>query len=150
MEHPTDETLAEFALGLLGPAQRAEVAKHLEACEACNHMAADYRGIGEALQSWREAPPDLVAAAQQRVTQRLRLHALLDRLLADADLRRRVQEDPAGLLSAHGITPTPELLAAFKDLDASPARFPHELDERITKFRRLLEAFPGAPPPLDV
>jgi hypothetical protein len=71
---------------------------------------------------------------------------LLDRLFADAGLRRQAGQDPEAILSTHGVIPTPQLVAAFKDLGlVSPERFPGELDERITKLQRLLEWFPGNP-----
>jgi anti-sigma factor RsiW len=148
MEHPTDEVLAAFAMGLLATPHHTEVAGHLADCPGCERGAADYREMTEILHLWRDAPADLLATAQQGVTQRIRLQGLLEGLLADADVRRQAQADPHGLLSARGIIPTPELLAAFRDLDPSPAQFPHELDERVTKLRRLLEWFPGGPPPL--
>jgi anti-sigma factor ChrR (cupin superfamily) len=148
MEHPTDETLAAFALGLLAAPDHTRVATHLDACPGCERGAAGYREMSEILRLWRDAPSDLMTTAQEGVTQRIRLQGLLEGLLADPDLRRQAQADPHGLLNTRGITATPELLAAFRELDPSPARFPHELDERVTKLRRLLEWFPGAPPPL--
>jgi len=149
MEHPTDETVAAFALDLLDPREHAEVASHLDACPACARSAGGYREMSEALHVWRDAPTDVAAAAEAAITQRIRLQGLVEGLLSDAALRSRAQADPHALLSARGITPTPELLAAFRDLDPSPSRFPHELDERVTKLRRLLEWFPGGPPPLN-
>lgn len=149
MEHPAEDTLAAFALGLLPRTQRDEVAAHLETCHECNRAVGDYRETAAALHTWREVPPEVAAAGYDAIVQRIRLHRLLDRLFADAAMRRQAGQDPAGILAAHGIAPTPELLAAFKDLGlSSPERFPGELDERITKFRRLLEWFPGGPGPL--
>ncbi len=149
MEHPTEDVLTAFVLGLLPRTQRDEVAMHLETCDVCDRAIGDYRETAAALQMWCEAPPEMAAAGYEAIVQRLRLHRLLDRLFADAGLRRQAGQDPAGLLSAHGIAPTPQLLAAFKDLGgSSPERFPGELDERITKLRRLLEWFPGGPGPL--
>ncbi len=145
--HPSEDTLAEFALGLLPPAQREMISTHQEACQVCDRAVEEYREIAAALHAWHEAPPEAAAAGYEAIVQRARLHRLLDRLFANADLRRQAGQDPAGMLAAHGITPTPQLLAAFKDLGlSSPERFPGELDERITKFRRLLEWFPGATP----
>lgn len=146
-DHPSEDVLAEFALGLLSPAQRERVSAHLEACHVCDHIIEEYREIAEALHAWQEAPPETTAAGYEAIVQRARLHRLLDRLFANAELRRQAGQDPEGMLAAHGIAPTPQLLAAFRDLSlSSPERFPGELDERITKFRRLLEWFPGATP----
>jgi anti-sigma factor RsiW len=149
-DHPSEERLAEFALGLLSPTEREMVSAHQEACQVCDRAVEEYREIAAALHAWQEAPPEAVAAGYEAIVQRARLHRLLDRLFANAELRRQAGQDPEGMLAAHGIAPTPQLLAAFKDLSLlSPEQFPGELDERITKFRRLLEWFPGAPGPLD-
>jgi anti-sigma factor RsiW len=149
MGHPGEDTLVAFGLGLLSQTQRDEVSMHVETCHMCGRAVGEFREIAAALHAWREAPPEAVAAGYEAVLQRIRLHRLLDRLFADADLRRQAGQDPEGMLVAHGVTPTPQLVAAFKDLGLSSLeRFPGELDERITKFRRLLEWFPGGPPSL--
>jgi hypothetical protein len=119
---------------------------HVEACHMCGRVVGEYREIAAVLHAWREAPPEAVAAGYEAALQRIRLHRLLDRLFADADLRRQAGQDPEAMLSAHGVTPTPQLVAAFKDLGLSSLeQFPGELDERITKLHRLLEWFPGNP-----
>lgn len=149
MGHPPEDTLTAFVLGLLPQTEREEVATHLETCHVCHRAVGDYRETAAALHTWCEAPPEMAEAGCEAIMQRIRLHRLLDRLFADAGLRRQAGQDPAGLLTAHGIAPTPQLLAAFGDLGgSSPERFPGELDERITKLRRLLEWFPGGPGPL--
>jgi hypothetical protein len=144
MGHPSEGTLVGFALEQLPQAQRDEVLTHLEACHVCEQAIGEYGEIAAALHVWREAPAEAAAAGYKAIRQRIRLRRLLDRLFADADLRRQAGQDPEAMLSAHGVTPTPELVAAFKELGlASPERFPGELDERITKLR--IEWFPGNP-----
>lgn len=147
--HPDEGTLATFVLGLLSDMESESVAAHLAGCPPCDRTAGELRAAAEALATWCEAPADATEAAYDAVLQRLRLHRLLDRLFVDQELRRRLGEDPAAALAAHGIAPSPALLAAFSDLAAPGGdRFSGTLDERLTKFRRLLEWFPGAPPPL--
>jgi anti-sigma factor RsiW len=143
----SEDTLVEFVLGLLPRTQHDEVAKHVEASEVCQRVVEEYREMVAALNAWHEVPAEAAAAGSEAILQRIRLHRLLDRLFADADLRRQAGLDPEGTLTAHGIAPTPQLLAAFKDLGlSSPEQFRGELDERITKLRRWLECFPGANP----
>ena len=146
MDHPSEGTLVAFVLEVLPQAQQDEVSTHLEACHVCEQAVGEYGEISAALHVWRDAPPEAAAVGHKAIVQRIRLQRLLDRLFADADLRRQAGQDPEAMLSAHGVTPTPQLVAAFKDLGlASLGRFPGELDERITKLQRLLEWFPGNP-----
>ena len=146
MGHLSEDTVVAFGLGLLPQTQRAEASMHVEVCQVCGQAVGEYREIAAALHVWREAPAEAAAAGYEAIRQRIRLRRLLDRVFADADLRRQAGQDPEAMLSAHGVTPTPELVAAFKELGlASPERFPGELDERITKLQRLLEWFPGTP-----
>lgn len=147
--HPGEETLAACVLGLLSDTESTDITAHVAACPACERTVGELRATVAALRLWCEPPADRAEAAYAAVVQRMRLHRLLEQLFADRELRRQVSEDPAGALAAHGIAPTPALLAAFGDLAAPGGdRFPGTLDERLTKIRRLLEWFPGAPPPL--
>ncbi len=147
MGEPSEDTLVEFVLGVLPRVQQDEVSRHLEGCEVCVSVVEEYREMVAALHAWHEVPAEAAAAGIETILQRIRLRRLLDRLFADPDLRRQAGVNPEGTLVAHGIVPTPQLLAAFKDLGlASSEQFPGELDERITKLRRLLEWFPGASP----
>jgi hypothetical protein len=147
MGDPSEEMLVEFVLGVLPRTQHEEVLTQLEASHVYAQVVAEYREMIAALRTWHEASPEAAAAVSEGILQRIRLRRLLDRLFADADLRRQAGQNPETILVAHGIAPTPQLLAAFKDLSlSSPERFPGELDERITKLRRLLEWFPGATP----
>jgi anti-sigma factor RsiW len=146
MGHPSEETLVAFVLELLPETQRDEVSTHLEACHVCEEAVKEYGEIAAALHLWHDAPPEAAAVGHKAIVQRVRLHRLLDRLFADAGLRRQAGQDAEAMLSTHGVIPTPQLVAAFKDLGlVSPERFPGELDERITKLQRLLEWFPGNP-----
>lgn len=147
MGDPSEETLVEFVLGVLPRTQQEEVLTHLEASGVDAQVVAEYREMVATLRTWHEASPEAAAAVSEGILQRIRLRRLLDRLFADPDLRRQAGQNPEAILAAHGVAPTPQLLAAFKDLGlSSPERFPGELDERITKLRRLLEFFPGATP----
>ncbi len=147
MGEPSEDTLVEFVLGVLPRMQHDEISTHLEACQVCERVVEEYREMVAALHAWHEVPAEAAAAGAEAIVQRIRLHRMLDRLFADADLRRQAGLNPEGTLVAHGIAPTPQLLAAFKDLGlSSPEQFPGELDERITKFRRWLEWFPGVNP----
>jgi anti-sigma factor RsiW len=149
MTHPTEDSLAAYALGLLAESESQRLKDHLEACTDCDRLVEEYRDMGTALREWREAPGPVAAETHGAILQRLRLHRLLHQLFVDAELRRRAGDDPARVLAAHGIAPTPALLAAFKEIGSTDAaRFPGELDERITKWRRVLEWFPGGPPPV--
>lgn len=149
MTHPSEETLAAFVLDLLNDTQSTDVTVHLGACPPCGRRVGELRATADALRLWCEAPADAVEAAGKTIAERTRLHRFLDQVFVDHDLRRRVSADPAGTLAAYGIAPTPALLAAFGDIGSPDGnRFPGELDERLTKVRRLLEWFPGAPPPL--
>ena len=149
MTHPTEDALAAYVAGLLTETQSREVADHVVACSACNRAASDYRNMTAALREWCDAPAQVVEGTHDVLLQRMRLHRLFHHLFTDQELRRRISEDPERELTAHGIAATPAILAAFKDLgSAGPERFPGELDERLSKFRRLLEFFPGMPPPL--
>jgi len=147
MGDPSEDTLVEFVLGVLPRGQHDEVSSHLGACQVCERIVEEYREMVAALHAWHEAPSEAAAAGSETIVQRIRLNRLLDRLFADADLRRQAGLNPEATLIAHGIAPTPQLLAAFKDLGlTSPERFPGELDERITKLRRWFEWFPGMQP----
>jgi anti-sigma factor RsiW len=149
MTHPPDDTLAAYAAGLLADGHAREVVEHLNICSVCERAVGEYREIAADLREWRDAPTHVVAEANDALLQRMRLHRLVHRLITDQELRRRISDDPARVLSAHGITPTPAIMAAFKDLGSVGAeRFPGELDERLSKVRRLIEYFPGGPPGL--
>jgi anti-sigma factor RsiW len=149
MSHPSEDVIATNALGLLDQTESREVAAHLATCPACSQLTADYREMAASLQAWCEAPAEVAAHASDAVIQRLRVHRLLNQLVVNQELRRQVNSDPETVLAAHGIAPTPTLLAAFKEISAPGAeRFRGELDERLTKWHRLLEWFPGGPPPV--
>jgi anti-sigma factor RsiW len=150
MIHPTENDLAAYAAGLLTEMQSGELADHVAACPVCDRAVSDYRGMTAAFREWHDAPPQMVEGTHELLLQRIRLHRLFQRLFTDQELRRRMSEDPGRELAAQGIAATPAILAAFRDLgSAGPERFPGELDERLSKFRRLLGFFPGMPPSLE-
>ncbi len=138
--HPDEQILATYAASLPSDEEQENVRSHVVGCSECADAVHEYQRIAALLPTWREAPPELIATTERAVGQRLRLRRLLDRLLSDSTLQRQAAKDPAKLLSENGIMPSPQLLAAFKDLGLSqPERFRGSLDERITKLFRLLE-----------
>jgi anti-sigma factor RsiW len=147
MTHPTEDALAAYAAGLLSESESRELANHLAGCSTCGRAVSEYRETAAVLREWRDAPDQMVKDAAEVLLQRMRLHRLVQRLFTDQELRRRMSDDPARELAAYGIAPTPAILAAFKDLGSPGAeRFPGELDERLSKVRRLIEHFPGMSP----
>lgn len=139
MTHLDEETLAAASLDLLSGEARDSATKHLEQCALCRQAVADYQTIIAALRTWQEAPQKVVEAGARAVGQRARIYRLLGQMVMDPTLRGQAQRDPEALLAAHGITPNPQLLAAFRELDVDRlARLGSEVDERITKLLNFL------------
>jgi hypothetical protein len=137
--HLDEETLAAASLDLLSGEARDSATKHLEQCALCRQAVADYQTIIAALRTWQEAPQKVVEAGARAVGQRARIYRLLGQMVMDPTLRGQAQRDPEALLAAHGITPNPQLLAAFRELDVDRlARLGSEVDERITKLLNFL------------
>ncbi len=135
MTHLDEETLAAISLDLLSGEAHDSATKHLEQCVLCRQAVADYQTITAALRIWQEAPQNVIELGTRVVGQRARIYRLLSQMVMDPILRRQAQHDPVALLGAHGITPNPQLLAAFRELDVDRlGRMSSELDERITKL----------------
>ncbi len=140
MSHIDEERLAAFAAGLLTEPERNEVASHLQTCAECRPLAEEYREMVGGIRMWAQVPAEVVDDGLRPLVQRARLHRLLGQLLADPSMRHQAAQNPERLLAAHGVTPTPQLLAAFKELDISRLeRFSGALDERITKLMNSME-----------
>ncbi len=139
MTHLDEETLAAVSLDLLSGEAHDTATKHLEQCVLCRQAVADYQTITDALRVWQEAPQDVVDVGARAVGQRARIYRLVSQMVMDPTLRQQAQRDPEALLGAHGITPNPQLLAAFRELDVDRlARLGSEVDERITKLLNFL------------
>lgn len=139
MSHVDEERLAAIAAGIAPSPDEELVVAHLQGCAACQSVVREYRDIVTGLSVWQQAPPEAADAVHHSVGQRIRLHHLLGEVFADPILRRQAARDPEGMLIARGITPTPQLVAAFRDLEVTASeRFSGELDERIAKFWQLL------------
>ncbi len=138
--HIDHETLAAFSADLLSGPLREEVSTHIVICSECRGLMNEYRALVATLWVWQPVPADAAEAGTRALVQRIRLQRLLGELFSDPSARRRAAQNPEKLLAAHGITPTPQLLAAFRELDvARLERFSGQLDERITKLLHLIE-----------
>ncbi len=139
MEHVDEETLVALSAGLLRTLEH-DAAKHMDVCSRCHNVVEEHSKIAETLSAWREAPAEASEAAIRALVQRIRLRRLLGQLFTDPSLRREAVQNPEELLAARGITPSPQLLAAFRELEAlSRERFSGELDERVSKLLRLVD-----------
>jgi len=138
-EHIDEETLAAFNLDLLSGSARDDVRSQISASEQVRRVAEEYRAIVRGLRLWQRAPQDVLDAATHALDQRIRLHRLLAELISSPSMRRQAAQNPEALFRSHGIATTPELIAAFKELDvAGLERAPGQLDERVTKLFRFL------------
>ncbi len=139
MTHLEDEILVAVSLDLLSGSARDEATGHLQSCAQCSQEVEGYRAIAATLRVWHEVPRDAAEAATRALVQRARLYRLLGQMVTDPTLRKQARTDPGGLLTTHGVAPSPQLLAAFRELDIERLeRFRGELDERISKLFNLL------------
>ncbi len=133
--HIDHEALAAFSADLLAGPTREDVSTHITTCVECRGLVEEYREIVGTLRVWRQAPADAAEAGTRPLVQRIRLQRLLGELVSDPSARHQAAQNPERLLTTHGITPTPQLLAAFRELDVSHLeRFSGQLDERIAKL----------------
>ncbi len=138
-EQVDQEMLAAFAADLLSGSDRDAARAQVGASEESRALVEEYQAIVREMRLWQVAPQDAVGAATHVLLQRIRLHRLLGEFVSNPSLRRQAAQNPETLLRAHGVVPTPQLLAAFKELDVTRLeRAPGELDERITKLFNLL------------
>jgi hypothetical protein len=133
MLHLDEHTIAQHAAGLAAGQDPAAEA-HLVSCPVCGASADAYRSMIASLGLFA-VPSDVVNHLQEQIRQRLRIRTFLQRLIEDPRWRSEVQRDPRAALEQHRIQPTPQLLAALKEVsslqegvDAS------QLDERVSKL----------------
>ncbi len=137
--HVDQEMLAAFSADLLSGSARDDVHTHVAACEECRGLVEEYQAIVRGMRLWQVAPQDALEAGTHVLVQRIRLHRLLGELVSNPSVRRQAAQNPETLLRSHGVPPTPQLLAAFKELDVTRLeRAPGELDERIAKLFNML------------
>ncbi len=133
MGHLDEETIAIYAAGLSGEDDPAAVA-HLGACAVCGAAADDYRTLAAALRALA-VPTDVVGRLQEQIRQRLRIRTFLRRLIEDPSWRAEVGRDPRAALERHRIQPTPQLLAALREVSSLQESVDvSQLDERISKL----------------
>ncbi len=134
MLHLEEEVTAQYVAGLLlGDARNAADA-HLASCEVCRSRVAAYERIVAAVAS-PLVPQEAVARLQELIRQRVRLTQFVQRLVSDPAWRVEVQRDPHVALERHQIRPTPQLVAALKDLTSLDERADgSQLDARISKL----------------
>ena len=72
--HPIEqEELMAYLDGELPPDQAAEALSHLELCPECQGLAADFRGVSQALVAWEvespevDIPSEINAALEERL-----------------------------------------------------------------------------------
>lgn len=134
MSHPGEEKIAGYIAGVVSNEDSALIGTHLAACDQCRDLAAAYREIVTGLRQPRLSPAAL-EGAWETLSQRLRLRQFVDRLLADPAWQEEVQRDPRAALEHYQIRPTPQLVAALKELEDRPGEmYGKDLDERISKF----------------
>jgi hypothetical protein len=134
MVHLDEETIAQHVAGLPAAYDQGAADAHLGSCPICGSTADGFRTLIASLSVFA-VPSDVVVRVQEQIHQRLRIRTFLQRLIEDPGWRKEVQRDPRAALEYHRIQPTPQLLAALKEVsslqegvDAS------QLDERISKL----------------
>jgi hypothetical protein len=134
MQHLDEETIAQHVAGLPAGSDEAAADAHLASCPVCRSTADGYRTLIASLSVFAVSS-DVVVRVQEQIHQRLRIRTFLQHLIEDPGWREEVQRDPRAALERHHIQPTPQLLAALREVsslqegvDAS------QLDERISKL----------------
>lgn len=134
MTHLDEERIAQYAAGLLAGDSHRDAEAHLASCETCRSAAAAYQQMVAVLTS----PPvsrQAVGRIQEMLRQRVRVKQFIQRLISDASWRGEVQRDPQIALERYRIRPTPQLVAALKELSSIQEEFDgSQLDERISKL----------------
>ncbi|MGH2349871.1 MAG: hypothetical protein ACRDFT_10470 [bacterium] len=133
-----DETLiARYAAGLLAGDAHRDAAAHLAACDACASVLDGYSRLVADLVTPR-APDTVARRITETLRQRIRLRQFVLRLAGDPAWRAQVRQDPQSALERHRIHPTPQLVAALRELAPDEAMGGDQLDERISKLAGLL------------
>ncbi len=137
MNHLDETLIARYAAGLLEGEIRGDAETHLATCEHCRSILDGYAALVADL-SVPPAPPAAVAKMADALRQRARLRQFVLRLAADPSWRAQVQQDPQAALARHRIHPTPQLVAALRELSPAEEMGGDQLDERISKLAGLL------------
>ncbi len=134
MPHLEEETIAQHAAGLLAADARRAADEHVPSCPFCRSRLAAYEKMVAALTS-PPVPAGLVARVQEQIHQRLRVKQFVQRLIEDPAWRVEVQRDPHLALERHRIHPTPQLVAALRQISSLQEEVDgSQLDERISKL----------------
>lgn len=131
--HPSEEQIAAYVSGTVSGDAAHTIEGHLAGCDPCQTVAGGYRQIVAGLQ-YLEVPAPVLEAARTALKQRLRLRRFVERLLSDAPWRAQVHRDPHGALEQYQIRPTPQLMAALKELESDREVSGTQLDERVSKL----------------
>lgn len=134
MLHLEDETIAQYVAGFLTGEDRRAAEAHLASCPVCRSTSDAYASLVASL-SAPFVPAEVLARAQEQVRQRVRVKAFVQRLIEDPAWRVEVQRDPRTALERHRIRPTPQLVAALKQISSLQEGVDgSQLDERISKL----------------
>lgn len=134
MLHLEEETIAQHAAGLLTGQNRDAAEAHLASCPVCRSASDAYASLVESL-SAPPVPAEVLAHIQEQLRQRVRVKAFVQRLIEDPVWRIEVQRDPHTALERHRISPTPQLVAALKQISSLQEGVDgSQLDERISKL----------------
>ena len=134
MAHLEEELITQYAAGLLAIGARRTAEEHLASCETCREAAATYQHMVAAL---TELPVSrqAVERIQEMLRQRARLRQFIQQLISDPAWRSEVQRNPQIALERHRIRPTPQLIAALKELSSMEEKVDgSQLDARISKL----------------
>jgi hypothetical protein len=134
MVHLEDQTIAQHAAGLLTGGDLGAADAHLATCPVCRSTSERYRLLIASL-SAPTVPADVLGRVQDQVRQRVRVKTFIQQLIEDPAWRVEVQRDPRAALERHRIRPTPQLLAALKEISTLQEGVDgSQLDERISKL----------------
>jgi hypothetical protein len=132
--HLDEETIAQHAAGLLTGRDLGAADAHLATCPVCRATSEDYRSL-IGLLSAPSVPADVVGRVGDQVRQRVRIKTFIQQLVEDPSWRIEVGRDPRAALERHRIRPTPQLLAALKEISTLQEGVDgSQLDERISKL----------------
>jgi hypothetical protein len=96
MSHPNHEELTEFLYDELPPTRHADVAAHVETCDACRATIETWRGVRANLAAWKLPAPSVAAAHRsRRAAGAVRWAAAAAVLLASGFGVARVTQKPA-------------------------------------------------------
>lgn len=134
MAHLEEERIAQYAAGFLAGEERRTAEAHLASCERCRSEASAYQHMVAALTE----PPvsrQTVERIQEMLRQRARLRQFIQQLISYPAWREEVQRNPQMALERHRIRPTPQLVAALKELSSMEEKVDgSQLDARISKL----------------